>query len=671
MALAAPTLVAEALAEWIASGLRLYDDFAREGLPACDVGRLLQLLGGRTELATTRFSVALVGFGVTAVELEALAAGCNVAAVTDDLHVATEWRNHRGDHPRIVALARGYNPSVHGLGFFARSSSSELASHLLRWAARQDAFIGTPMHARLLAELADGEALQGLRSLDAVARFLEAWSASDDGVDAPRSALPELGLLPDPALFETTELGRRLARNLAVRGVVTVDAPGEIRQRRQRAARYVSPERRREMEGALDRLERFRLGDAPAGLTLDDAERVARPPKDVLEPVVEVGDTAAVEEPTETEVDAGTGSGQRMREGEFDALVGGREEDLEAFGQAIDRGWEEFAQSGDRVVANADTSHGPVPVDFAVDAGAIDWTMAFCSADVFGGLIETDVLDLNQALERYAECDPVFLVPEGIWRHDGRDFSLERLLEGWDAATGGGVGRPLAVVWRELRERQNALATHIRQLLVHPREFLDTHPLAREVCARYLALASELYGGVQSRFQVVSDESPEWAQATLDALLSLNLLQVRIRHQADRVAAKAAMLPLHPLHPLHLWRYFRMGEMLRAFAGDSELRPEDRTALLEELQRPEQFLSVVRAGRAPAQRGLDQILPVANHVSGLPTFENLTNAISSIDGVETLTRAIDSYVLLYPNHARPLRLAIVNRQNQRGSLIES
>ena len=46
----------------------------------------------------------------------------------------------------------------------------------------------------------------------------------------------------------------------------------------------------------------------------------------------------------------------------------------------------------------------------------------------------------------------------------------------------------------------------------------------RAECACYLALSSELYGAVQSRFQVVSDESPEWAQATLDALLSLDLL---------------------------------------------------------------------------------------------------------------------------------------------------
>lgn len=655
MPMSSAVLVAEALAEWIAEGSRRHNDFAREGLPPCDVAHLLTLFAERAEIAAAGFSVALVGFAIPVAELEALAARGGLAAVTDDLHVATQWRNDREAHPRIVALARGYNPSVHGLDFFGRSSSSELAAHLLHWAARQPGFTGTPMHVRLLGELAGNAALQGLRSLDGVARFLEAWTVAGDSGDAPRAALPELGLLPDPALFEAPDMGRRLVRNLALRGVVTVLAPGEIRQRRQRAARYASSARRDEVESALARLERFRLGEPGSGLTLEDAERIVRPPRDVDDP----GSLDAPPEPTDDplETDPGGPAGQRLRESEFDALVAGREEDLAALGEALDRGWEEFDGNGERVVATADTSRGPVPIDVGVDQRSIDWMQAFCSADRFGGLIETDVLDLRQALERYAECDPVFLETGSIWRHDGRDFSLDRLLEGWDAAARSGTGRPLALVWRELRERRAGLARYTRQLLVHPREFLDTHPAVRTECARYLDLSSELYAGVQTRFQVVSDESPEWAQATLDALLSLDLLQVRIRQDVDRVAAKAVMLPLHPLH---LWRYHRMGEMLRAFAGDRELAVEDRRALIEEIQRPEQFLSVVRAGRAPANRGLDQVLPVANHVHGLATFENLRNAISSADGVETLVRAVDNYLLLYPNHARPLRLALVN-----------
>lgn len=649
------TLVAEALGEWITVGLRAHNDFAREGLPAMDVGRFLDLVSAPGALLEADLSFALVGFGTSAGELAAQAAARGLRAVTDDLHVATEWRNNRGTHPRIVALARGYNPSVHGLGFFATASSSELARHLIHWAERQDRFSAAPAHKSLLRELADAPSLGGLRSLDTVARFLSAWSAAPDGIDAPRSTLPALGLLSDPRLFEASDLGARLARNVAAREVVTVLAPSEIRRRRQRAAKYTSRERREAMETALKRLDRFRSGNTRADLTLEDAELLVRPPKDVAVDPVATSEGDESEEPTERDPRA-TG-GQALREDELDALLSGREDDLVAIGEAMDRGWEEFGGNGDTVVATAETSAGPVAIEVEVETRTLEWAAAFCSAERFGGLIETEVLDLKQALERYSEGEPLFLEPSDVWRHDGRTFSLDALLEGWDRAVVPDSGRPLVIVWAEFRERRAGLAAYIRQLLVHPREYLDTHPAVRRLCEEYLALATELYSGVQTRFQVVSDMSAGWAQATLDALLSFDLLQVRIRHDADVVSAKAVMLPLHPLH---LWRHHRIGALLRSFAQDRTLAPDDRSALLAELRRPEQFLSVVRAGAAPAGRGLDQVLPVANFVYGLATFENLRNAISSPDGVETLVRALDHFVLLYPNHARPLRLALVN-----------
>ena len=132
----AASLVSEALAAWILSRLEDENDFAREGLPEFDIPRLLQALsaGG---LPAEGFSLALVGFDTTEEELRATADAHGLgelAGVTIDLHVATEWRNDRERHPRIVALARGYNPSVHGLRFFSRASSGELAGILLGWA---------------------------------------------------------------------------------------------------------------------------------------------------------------------------------------------------------------------------------------------------------------------------------------------------------------------------------------------------------------------------------------------------------------------------------------------------------------------------------------------------------------------------------------------------------
>jgi hypothetical protein len=146
-------LVAEALAAWIVADLGRYNDFAREGLPDCGCKRLLTALGSSSAFKAGDFSIALVGFDMSDTELKAAAdsAGLqNLAGTTTDLHIATEWRNSRSEHSRIIALARGYNPSVHGLSFFGRATSSQLATHLLRWAKEQREFTVTPQHRALL-----------------------------------------------------------------------------------------------------------------------------------------------------------------------------------------------------------------------------------------------------------------------------------------------------------------------------------------------------------------------------------------------------------------------------------------------------------------------------------------------------------------------------------------
>ncbi len=654
MTLSREKLVSISLAEWIRSDLGRHNDFAREGLPLADVRHLLELMAKDSAVREAGFSLALVGFGTDDGELAKIGAGLGFVHITSDLHVATDWRNDRDAHPRIVALARGYNPSVHGLRFFGSSSSSELAGYLLSWAQRQSGFTTTGAHSELLRTLAQSPDLRPLRSLEAVAFFLAGWSeAGSAEVDAPRALLPTLGLLLDPKLFSSVDMSRRLARNLALRELVVMLAPGEIRQRRLRADRYVDPDRSRDLNTALDRLDAFRAGDPASGLTLEDAERLVRPP---AEPTTMVIERDVPEDDIDAGTNVGTGLPDLHRE-EVDALLGGREEDLLSIGEALDRGWTEFEVNGDRVVATAETSRGTVAIDYQVDPRALDWAQAFCSIDAFGGLLETDVLDLSQALERYGEREPIFVDPDGIWKYDGETYSLERMLEGWDGQVASPSGRGMAVVWREFRQARADLSPFVGPLLVHPREYLDTHPEVRSLCGAYLTLATELYSAAQQRYSEVSDHSAAWAQATMDALLSLDLLQVRIRHETGVISSKAVMLPLHPLH---LWRYQRIGELMRDFAVGQPLADEDREALLAELQRPEQFLSVVRTGLVPENRGLDQPLPVANHLHGLATFENLHNAISSADGVDTFVQALEHYVLLHPNHPHPLRVALVN-----------
>lgn len=663
MARAAASFVSQALAAWIAARLDQENDFAREGLPQCEVDDLLRALAA-AELPARDFSLALVGFGVSEADLRrsAKAAGLGeLAGLATDLHIATEWRNDRGQHPRIIALARGYNPSVHGLRFFSRASSSELASYLLSWAETAADFTATPQHRLLLSRLRENDTLASLRSLEGMSEFLADWSAAPPGaIDAPRDALPALGLLADPHLFESDDLAKRLEHNLRVGERITILSPGEIRQRRQRASTYRDPATTALVTGALDRLEAYRRGDPDAGLTLEDAERLVTLPVDpVTAADGPVGEPDVVDGDPESDGESPGSDEPDLREMAVDALLEGRVEDLAAIGKALEEAWEEYDQNGDRLASNQDTSQGVARLDETVDPRIIEWVTGFCDANHFGGLMDTDVADLPQALARYAEFEPIFVDPQAIWRHNGISYSIEALLEAWDEVetVAEACPRPIVAMWRDFLAARASLADAVRPLLIHPREWLDTHPEAKERCAKYLAVTTELYKAVQQNYRAVWDQSREWAQATLDALLSLDLVQVRIRRTDGGVSAKAVMLPLHPLH---LWRYQRLGEVLSNLSQAGPMSESDRKVVIEELRRPEQFLGVIRTGATPEARGLNQLLPVANTICGLATFENLHNAVSSADGIETLVLALDHYVLLYPNHPRPLRLTLVN-----------
>ena len=660
----AASLVSEALAAWILSRLEHENDFAREGLPEFDIPCLLEALsaGG---LPAGGFSLALVGFDTTQEGLRAVAEARGLgglAGLTLDLHVATEWRNDRERHPRIVALARGYNPSVHGLRFFSRASSGELAAILLGWAENESEFTTTPQHRVLLERLREARGLRSIRSLEGVAAFLAAWSEDGDGtIGRPRDVLPALGLLRDPRLFEADDLAKRLEHNLRVGERVTIMSPGDIRQRRERATRYSNAATAEWVSGALDRLEAYRRGRPDAGLTLEDAEQIVTLPPDRPDPPGREPDDPDVDDEPDDEGDDTEEEEDEpdLHDMAVDALLEGREEDLVAIGEALEAAWEEFEQNGDRLASNQETSQGVARLDEPVDPKIIDWVTAFCDTDRFGGFMEADVADLPQALARHAEFDPVFLDPEAVWNHDGVAYSIEALLKAWDGvdAVAEACRRPIAEMWRDFVAARASLADRVRPLLIHPREWLDTHPETRESCERYLAVATELYGAVQKNYRAVWDESREWAQATLDAILALDLVQVRMAGPDGGISAKAVMLPLHPLH---LWRYQRFGEILRDLSHAGPMSESDRKVVIEELRRPERFVGVIRTGATPEGRGLNQLLPVANRICGLATFENLHNAISSADGMETLVLALDHFVMLYPNHPRPLRLTLVN-----------
>ena len=123
---------------------------------------------------------------------------------------------------------------------------------------------------------------------------------------------------------------------------------------------------------------------------------------------------------------------------------------------------------------------------------------------------------------------------------------------------------------------------------------------------------------------------------------------------------------LLPTHPLHLWRYWRLSNLLRGVGKDLNLA--DRKAVIYEVGAPVQFLSVIYASPLPGNKGAAQVLPVANDLYSLATFENLRNAYNGPDGQAALVYAVERFAAAHRLHVNPLRLVLVNPP-QAGALL--
>ncbi len=651
--------ISQAVASWILERLKKESDFSCEGLPSLDVSHFFRCLAADPAFPQENFSIALAGFGMPTSELEnqARRAGFSrIVAVSDDLHIAAEWRNDRNTHPRSIALASGYPAGVHTLSHYGRPKSSDLAVSLLTWAASrisEDEAL-PEVHARLLNEIAQSSVLNPLRSLEACAQYLHLWDQliPDHRNQAPCHALSALGLLADPQLFEADPIGDRLALNLQIVGQIKQLRTSSLSKLETRVGKYKDLERRERVLSATAAVRTF-LSDADPslGLLLAQALDVVKAPGD-QEPTPDPDDPQPLPLPTPPQ------KTPRLEDVAADSLLDGNEQDLSAISDAIEQAWEDFEPNSaeDLKVSIALPSGGEFSDQLPIDRNVLGWVEDFCSEQNWGGLIETSDTKLLDALARASDGKPIPLRCERIVNLDGEWFSMESLLQGWDEDLKD-LNPGLLACWSEFRSIRLRLLPHLPKLLFHAREWLDGRSHVLADIRAYLEQAAKLYKGVQENYRQMSEGSSDWARMTLEALLGLDVLQVRVQLPNGDTAAKAVLMPTHPLH---LWRNERLSSLLRGLSRSMDLASEDREVICESLKRPEQFLSVIRLGTVPEGRGLSQLLPLADQIEGLPVFENLINACSGLDGVKCLAEAIDQYVVLHPNHPFPLRIAVVN-----------
>ena len=652
--------IARAAALQVAAAIWKGDHFFCEQLPPMDVGRFLAVLGEETDDASA-VSLALVGYQLSDTDLrdQLSAISLAVGRVTTDLHVAAKWRNEPQNHPNIIALATGHHPGVSTLAHFSQGDARVFALELLKWARKpQAALASTPPQEILLQSLAENPDLSQLVSLSGVAGFLSEWekARTDNEFDAPRRALPRLGILPDRNILSASnDIGDRLLKNFNLTQQITKMTGSRLEDIRRRAKLYGPADRRRKLD-VLKRAERIRqIGDFDAYSALDyeDAREVFKPTSGLpLPPAPDPrSDSRNAREVTED-------GGALLIDGENDALEALVDRIQGALADAVDG--DEDTASGNYEFKGDEQSF-----QFKVNRELLTWVRRFCSADAWGGFFEAPTLSFEDALRNYSQYEPMAFEPlkESI-PHDGKRYDVRSLVEAIqrELSSQGVTPVDLSGLWDDIVSARRVAMSHLDILIHQPMLALAGQCPLRGAVEDLLQAWDRFYAKLAQHHAEMHEIDHAWTQLLFEAVASLDVVQIRTNLAGGRTSWKAILLPTHPLH---LWRYERIAALARGLRLDGM----DRTAVLEQLRKPEHYLGVIYLTSLPGGKGGNQALPVARDHHGLAVFENLRNSYSGSDGVDALQHCVRQFAQIYVNHARPLRLALINPPNASSMLV--
>ena len=658
--------MARAAALQVAATVRKGEHLFCEELPPMDVAHFLRALVEQ-RIDASGASLALVGYGMSGTDLrermEAL--GLAVGHVTADLHVAAQWRNAPTDHPNIVALARGRHPGVSTLAHFPRGDTRGFARDLLRWACEPDADLTQTVPQRaLLWALAENPNLEPLVSLRSVTDFLATWEEGrlEDELGAPRRALPHLGMLPDRnVLVAPDAIAERLLRNFNLTQEIARMTGSRLDEVGRKVRRGAAKQRRRGLKvlKCAEKIRRTGDFDSLSALEYEDARAVFKepipqdkppdePPEDSQEPPsdIENGDAIAA------------AGGELLIDGDDDELARLVDGIREALADAVDG--DEDTASGHYGVGEDDRAF-----EFEVEREILTWVHHFCSKDAWGGFFESATGSFEESIVSYAQCEPTLLRPlQASIPHDGErvDVRLLVLQMEQELQVQGVATVALCELWDAIVCARGEVLRHLDMLIHQPMLAVAGDGDLRGVVADLLSAWEQLYTKLAQHHAAMHEIDHAWTQLLFEVVASLDVVQIKSSLGPGRTSWKAVLLPTHPLH---LWRY----ERIAALARGMKLSGMDRAAVLEQLKNPEHYLGVLYLTSVPEGRGGSQGLPVARDFRGLAVFENLRNAYSGSDGVEVLRQCVRQFEQIYVNHARPLRLVLVNPPNASRTLV--
>ena len=664
MSLTNEQAASEALARWLGSTARPGRHCLRSNLPSIDFPRFFATLANQIEHDAPKFSFCAAGFGQDEPALQAMAerAGLHFKAVATHLQRAAVWRNT--EDTTILALARGEPEGGNTLQEFAKASSAELANVLLAWLADpehefSDVRRAPELHGRLLKLLAEQPPHGLVLSMDAVCRFAAAWSTARESTDAqirndaPLAALAELTVAWDGDLMQTRgdsdERRRESLKENLIRAIQTTQevlalGERELSKLDERATAadasdrpafetLLSAIREAQRNSTAERLCLIRL-DHYRKLTKTRRGRPAPRPESSL-------DWSDVEQAVIAHLLARDSVHCQQL---FSTIV------------------ETDPEQGKRELA-WDFGEGQETLSLAVLRPEAEALLTLIDAETWGGaahfLRDQPTPSLLRQLSAATRLSH-FRLTETVLQDDqtGETYTLARLVEAWDTFELPDLVGPetLVALWTRWTEARTALLPYQEWLFLSPITFLAGDPASRQQVKNLLDAAAGLFGRVAQAREAMLREWRPGAEALFEALLALDTVQVRI--VTGRPSTTANRLVLLSTHPMQLWRSYTF--VTKCLEAPENVDDKTREAIYASLSRTDLYLPAWFASRLPKGDGANKLLPFAGVLGGLAVFQNLENAVASIDGAQDIADALVRFAAIHPEFCRPLRVTIVN-----------
>ena len=543
-----------------------------------------------------------------------------------EVEQAERWRNERDLEALVVVVARGDEAKLSSLEDFETVTSQDLKSVLVERAMGGP--VGENDVQTLLWQILADDHTVGLGQLVDYYLSLE----DKDGTrfkTASSGELHRIGLLPDPALFDSPTplaMRRRLESNREIVERLQMLTPKDRRTIKQVVEAEEDPAERTKLREALDQLHRTRSTGAAMGfIDYEQGQRLVKvrtkrpgggngkPPKPPVERSTDVASDALV---------------NHERVNDLREVLESLRQQLGAAEASSVRTERLRTQLSDSATETVSTVRHDV----------VNLVANMLDDGVYGGLIEIDLDDMDDLLRRFNVQEHVV----DRWKRDRVRDVLGHIAEVVDG------GRVIADHFATYDTARTAILPDLRVLTADPLVVAsDTEARAK------LLAAVQAYERLSRGLREHYEELFEAVGADVDELVGLLLLtDIVVIRGRERVFAV-----LSPVHPLYLWHYASYADVVEA--QQDRLEERDKRLVANAARRLPNFLTSLYVPATALGQG--KSLPCAGRVGQLPYYSDVVEGgASSDDGVEAVSGLLASYVAVEPHARRGLRVALVD-----------